>query len=512
MTTAVNDFNGLTFDQLKEGVTYKVYRRMLNNGNTDKADEALRAAEFAFDVIIEPLGQKAASLKPKNLALIAAPFEQLLDPEDAQTATNVFIEAIRAASAPASAPDRQVGGLTGPRGRARSAAARSRSPSPRRAPSRSRSRSRSPLRPAYRRDEAEAPTDADAVTKATRAFKRLTARAKFFTCPISGDFIVNAVLLNGQRYDCAALMRYNDSCTRADQPCKCPVNRTPLQIGDIVPDPQFAQLVEELVATVTEEAAEDTSPGAREQWADLLDDCARWTQARTGAAPSSGPEPVRQYSYSEPEPMETTRLSSYSPTSPSYHPPVDPAESEDDETIPTTPIPPIHTGTNGTGGTNGTNGTGGSHRSPPVIELEDSDDEQASGATGTSDGASGPSDGPSDGASGSALLGCFVSYKHEPDSRVGIVTGKEGTAITLLSFTGSIIYAQGENIQPAPVKIYDTVKIISGPLAHKTGVLRALTGTGEGVVVLADSSVHDPIDPIIKFVPLDACAPILSAN
>ena len=504
MTTAVNDFNGLTFDQLKFVVTYKVYRDMLNNGNNDKADKALQAAEFAFE-IIEPLGQEIASLKPEHLTWIAGAFEQLLSPEDARIATEVFIEAIGAASAPASAPDRQVGA----RGRARS---RSRSPSPRRAPSRS--RSRSPLRPAYRRDEAEAPTagrrqdptDADAVTKATRALKRLAARAKFFTCPISGDLIVNAVLLNGQRYDCDALMRYNDSCTRADQPCKCPVNRTQLQIGDIVPDPQFAQLVEEFVATVTEEAAEDTSPGAREQWADLLDDCARWTQARTGAAPSSGPEPVRQYSYSEPEPMETTRLSSYSPTSPSYHPPVDPAESEDDETIPTTPIPPIHTGTNGT---NGTNGTGGSHRSPPVIELEDSDDEQASGATGTSDGASNGASGASDGASGSALLGCFVSYKREPDSRVGIVTGKEGSAITICTYIGAIIHAQEEQIQPAPVRIYDKVKILSGPLAHKTGVLRALTGDGCGVVVLADSSIHDPN---IKFVPLAACAPIRGAN
>ena len=245
MTTGVNDFNRLTFDQLKSFVTYKVYRYMLSNGN-DEADKALQAAEFAFEIIV-PLGQEIASLKPEHLTWIAGAFEQLLSPEDARIATDVFIEAIRAASAPASAPDRQVGA----RGRARS---RSRSPSPRRAPS----RSRSPLRPAYRRDEAEAPTDADAVTKATRAFKRLTARASLFTCPISGDLIVNAVLLNGQRYDCDALMRYNDSCTRADQPCKCPVNRTQLQIGDIVPDPQFAQLVEEFVATVTEEAAEDT--------------------------------------------------------------------------------------------------------------------------------------------------------------------------------------------------------------------------------------------------------------
>ena len=366
---------------------------------------------------------------------------------------------------------------------------------------------------------------AEAVTKATRAFKRLTARANLLTCPISGDLIVNAVLLNGQSYDCAALMRYSDSLTRAGLPCTCPVNRTPLQIGDIAPNPQFAHLVEEFVATVTEEAAEDTSPGAREQWKDLLDDCARWTQARTGAAdaatvpaaeietasdaaPSSGPEPVRQYSYSEPEPMETRRLSSYSPTSPSYRPPVDPAESEDDETIPTTPVPPIHTGTNGT---NGTNGTGGSQRSPPVIELEDSDDEQASGATGTSDGASGPSDGAS-GASGSALLGCIVSLRHEPDRRAGIVTGKEGSTITLCTFIGSIVNAQEEQIQPAPVKIHDTVKILSGPLAHKTGVWRAVTGDGEGVVVLADSSVHDPIARNIQFVPLAACAPIRGAN
>ena len=34
MTTRVNDFNGLTFAQLKSFVTYKVYRVMLNNGNT----------------------------------------------------------------------------------------------------------------------------------------------------------------------------------------------------------------------------------------------------------------------------------------------------------------------------------------------------------------------------------------------------------------------------------------------------------------------------------------------
>ena len=77
---------------------------------------------------------------------------------------------------------------------------------------------------------------------------------------------------------------------------------------------------------------------------------------------------------------------------------------------------------------------------------------------------------------------------------------------------GTIINAQEESIQPAPVRIQDKVKILSGPLAHKTGRLRALTGDGYGVVELADSRVHDPIDPVIKFVPLAACAPILSAN
>jgi hypothetical protein len=82
------------------------------------------------------------------------------------------------------------------------------------------------------------------------------------------------------------------------------------------------------------------------------------------------------------------------------------------------------------------------------------------------------------------------------------VIEKEGSNVTLLAPTGFLIHTQEENIQPAPVRIDDTVRILSGPLAHKTGRLCGLRGTtGDGFVTLTGSGE-------IKLVPLTACAPL----
>jgi hypothetical protein len=80
------------------------------------------------------------------------------------------------------------------------------------------------------------------------------------------------------------------------------------------------------------------------------------------------------------------------------------------------------------------------------------------------------------------------------------VIEKEGHNVTLLAPTGFLIHTQEENIQPAPVRIDDTVRILSGPLAHKTGRLCGLR-TGDGFVTLTGSGE-------IKLVPLAACAPL----
>jgi hypothetical protein len=317
--------------------------------------------------------------------------------------------------------------------------------------------------------------------KTRKAVEKYTARATLFTCPLSRCLIVNAVLFNGQRYERADLDGYIDFCKIRRLPCMCPTTRAEMRACDIAPDPQFAQIVEEFVKEVTAKAAKDSS---REQWADLLDDCTRWTQAKAGA----GAAPAQPYSYSEPEPIVTRRTSIHSPTSPVYSD-TDDAMPEDDNT----PTTPVYTGA----------------QQDSAIVLEDSDDEQPR----ESNGPSGPSGSGTSVASGDAdspLIGCIVSYTHDPERRAGIVSEKRGTAITLSTFTGSIVQAQEEHIQPAPVRIYDTVKILSGPLAHKTGVLRATTGTGEGVVVLADGIDHD--SGRNQFVPLAACAPILGSN
>jgi hypothetical protein len=327
-------------------------------------------------------------------------------------------------------------------------------------------------------------SQAQSAEKTRRAVEKYTARAILYTCPLSRCLIVNAVLVNGQRYELDDLKEYIDFRKRRRLPCTCPATRAELRAGDIVPDPQFAQIVEEFVKEVTAKAAKDSS---REQWADLLDDCTRWTQAKAGA----GAAPTQPYSYSEPEPIVTRRTSIHSPTSPVYSD-TDDVMPEDDNT----PTTPVYTGA----------------QQDSAIVLEDSDDEQPRESNGAS-GPSGPSGSGTSVASGDAdspLIGCIVSYTHDPERRAGIVSEKRGTAITLSTFTGAIVQAQEEHIQPAPVRIYDTVKILSGPLAHKTGVLRATTDTGEGVVVLADGIGHD--SGRNQFAPLAACAPILGSN
>ena len=318
---------------------------------------------------------------------------------------------------------------------------------------------------------------AESAEKTRRAVDKYTARANLYTCPISRCLIVNAVLVNGQRYERDDLVRFIEFRTSSRLPCTCPATRATLQTGDLVPDPQFAQIVEGFVNEVTAKAAKDTS---REQWADLLDDCTRWTQARAG----TGAAPTQPYSYSEPEPLVTGTRSIYSPTSPTYNPAArDDADMPEDDYTPTTPV---YTGA----------------QRDSAIVLEDSDDEQASGANEPRE-SSGAAE--ASGAADFALIGCIVSDTREPGSRLAVIS-KDGAAITLFSLSSStIVYAQEVHIQPAPVLIDDTVKIITGPLAHQTGKLRGITRAGQGVVMLTDSSQ-------INLVPLASCAPLLRSN
>jgi hypothetical protein len=352
----------------------------------------------------------------------------------------------------------------------------------------------------------------EAVAKTSRAVDKYTARLALFACPITRDLMLRPVLANGQRYDHEALLAHINFCTSNGLPVTCPLTRATLSLDNIVHDPQFAQLIEDFVAEVTAKAAKAAS---REPWADLLDDCARWTQARIqagtqmpgtqmpgtqrpgtqSAAPAAQPTALaqqteraadavatQQYSYTEPEPMvteRTDRLARYSPTSPVYHSADD--DMPDDDS-PTTPIPSV---------TSGANGANGTQRDSAIV-IEDSDDAAQTAAQTTAST-----------APAFALMGCVVAFKdYEPDRRAGLVIEKEGSNVTLLAPTGFLIHTQEENIQPAPVRIDDTVRILSGPLAHKTGRLCGLRGTtGEGFVTLTGSGE-------IKLVPLATCAPL----
>ena len=343
----------------------------------------------------------------------------------------------------------------------------------------------------------------EAAAKTRRAVDKYTARAALFACPISRGLIVSAVLVNQHRYDHEALLEFIRFRKSEGLPCTCPATRATLHIDDLAPDPQFAQLIEDFVAEVTAKAAKAAS---REPWADLLDDCARWTQARlqsgtqrpgtqrsgtqsaAPAAPAAAQQTERatdavatqQYSYTEPELMvtaRTARLSRLSPISPVYE---DADDYMPEGDSPTTPIPSL------------TNGANGAQRDSAIV-IEDSDDAaQTAAQTAAS---------PASAASPFALMGCVVAFKYyEPHRRAGLVIEKEGSNVTLLAPTGFLIHTQEENIQPAPVMIDETVRILSGPSAHKTGRLCGLRGT-EGFVTLTGSSE-------IKLVPLAACAPL----
>ena len=99
-----------------------------------------------------------------------------------------------------------------------------------------------------------------------------------------------------------------------------------------------------------------------------------------------------------------------------------------------------------------------------------------------------------------------MSDTRDPGSRLAVIR-KDGAEITLFSlFTSAIVRAQEEHIQPAPVLISGRVKIISGPLAHKTGRLIARSITGDLLISLAAGSSE------ISSVPPSACAPLLSPN
>ena len=450
-------------------VSTGVYRSVLNACDAHKATQAEQAAQTLLAV----LGITTHGTVTFDLGLVTDAFASMLRcASAAAAATEAFIDAVH--SAPRQRPKRVR-------------------------PERSESSERS------ERSDPEAPSShKKAKTKTERKVQELTDEAEdLIMCPISRSPIVDAVRVNGHLFERKSIESHIQSrggsamhpITRVDK----------ITQESIFTDFGHASLVESFFKRVAKRAAKHT-----EAYAELQAMAVAWTKDREQLAVERGTERERAKSTPEPMPYYSPTSPAYSPTSPNYSPtspnysPTSPAYS---------PLGPAAAPrTSAPAPTNAPNTANGASGRPtqrpdlyadiPLIEIEDSDDEQASGANGAN-GA--PSE--SNRASGSdafaafALMGCVVSFKdYEPNRRAGLVIEKRGADITLLAPTGNPVHTQQEHIQPAPVQINDTVKVISGPLAHKTGRLLGITGT-DGFVDLAATNE-------IKRVPLAACAPL----
>ena len=521
MTTPINDFNGLdglnglngmSFAQFAKDVIHTAHSSMLITRCSRTADKFRQAAEFAFSL----LGPKVARLDSDSLPLISSVFEEAMGQADLNLATETFIKTFEEISTASTHPSR----------RSRS---RSRSPSPRRALDRSRSRSRSPSprrTPAPGALCARESAESDETARTKQRVEKLTKKSEDLKCLIGQCLIVHAVISpSGHHYDEGTISRFFDHCRRNGRQTCDPITRKPLNRCDLVRDWKLTKKVEDFVAKVTKEAAEDQSPNAQEQWAPLLDMCTEWHDERAKNPQSAKPaeraeraeRPVVTPAYSPTSPHYRSPTSpdynpispSYSPTSPNYDPrsPIHNYHNDREPPSPAhsplySPTPPAYTGA----------------QQDSAIVVEDSDDEQPSESNGTSaahgtSAASGTSEADRREAEAAeaaeadfALLGCIVSDTRDPGSRLAVIR-KDGAEITLFSlFNSAIVRAQEEHIQPAPVSIGGMVKIISGPLAHKTGRLIARSITGDLLISLAAGSSE------ISSVPPSACAPLLNPN
>ena len=389
------------------------------------------------------------------------------------------------------------------------------------------------------RSEPEAPSShkkEKTKTKTEKKAQELTEEAEdLLMCPISRSPIVDAVRVNGHLFDRGSIESHIESCGGS---AMHPITRDRITRASIFTDFGHASLVESFFKRVAKGAAKGAAKDP-EAYAGLQAMAVAWTKERaqlaveraaaaerTRTAPMPlrpGPEPMPYYSATSPayspaySPTSPNYSPNYSPTSPAYSPtspnysPTSPAYSPTSPAYSpmgpaAAPRPSAPAPTNAPNTANGASGP--PTREPdlyadiPLIEIEDSDDEQASGANGAN-GA--PSE--SNRASGSdafadfALTGCVVSFKDdEPNRRAGLVIEQRGADITLLTTAGTFVHTQQERIQPAPVEIDDTVKVVSGPFAHKTGRLLGITGP-DGLVELAATNE-------IKRIPLAACAPL----
>ena len=460
-------------------VSTGVYRSVLNACDAHKATQAEQAAQTLLAV----LGITTHGTVTFDLGLATDAFASMLRcASAAAAATEAFIDAVH--SAPRQRPKR---------GR----------------PERSERSERS---------EPEAPSShKKAKTKTEKKVEDLTYEAEGLMCPISHSLIVDAVRVNGHLFERKSIESHIQShgvsamhpITRVDR----------ITQGSIFTDFGHAGLVESLFKRVAKGAAKHP-----EAYADLQAMAVAWTKereqlaveraaaaekTRTAAMPiRSGPEPMPYYSptspaYSPTSPNYSPTSPNYSPTSPAYSPTSPVYSPTSPNYSPTSPAysPMRPAPTNATSSTNGANGPD-LYADIPLVEIEDSDDEQASGANGANGAPSGSNlASGSDAFAAFALMGCVVSVKdYEPNRRAGLVIEKQGDDITLLTHDGIYIHTRQEHIEPAPVKIDDMVKVISGPLAHKTGRLLVSNDT-DGFVKLAATNE-------IKQVPLAACAPL----